>query len=202
VTHLDWKRRAAQVEPWAEGGRSRWRGQGQPLSFALCQAMRDVLTEEREADCWSRRARARLADLREEFGWLEPDRASVVMRVSAGLEWWTFAGGRTNAGLAHELGVLLGTTSSWDNLAIRCLGDYTLSKAAKAIADLQRRGAVGIEPVVDEAAMEGLKFSACLPAAMATEILRSRLTDQEGVRSLLSMPVQFVAATEGKNQGK
>ena len=38
VTHIDWKRRVAYVEPVESRERSRWLGSGQSMSFELCQA--------------------------------------------------------------------------------------------------------------------------------------------------------------------
>jgi ATP-dependent Lhr-like helicase len=56
VTHLDWKRRWAYVEPAEDVGRSRWRGGGQFLGFELCRAIRRVLTTDEGHLTWSRRA--------------------------------------------------------------------------------------------------------------------------------------------------
>ncbi len=42
TNHLDWNRRIAYVEPTEERGRSRWIGEGQFLSFRVCQAIRHV----------------------------------------------------------------------------------------------------------------------------------------------------------------
>ena len=43
TNHLDWKRRIAHVEPTEERGRSRWLGEGQFLSFRVCQSIRRLL---------------------------------------------------------------------------------------------------------------------------------------------------------------
>ncbi len=51
-----------------------------------------------------------------------------------------------------------------------------------------------MEPAVDEAALAGLKFSECLPAEMARAILRSRLVDAQGIRSILALPIRVVTA--------
>src|SRR5207249_2202653 len=117
-THLDWKRRQAYVEPSEEGGRSRWRGEGQPLSFALCQAIRDVIAGEGEQPPWSRRARQRIAEARPEYPWARPGCSSLVFAPKGEARWWTFAGGRANAGLAHGLSEVLGCRLTWDNFAV------------------------------------------------------------------------------------
>ena len=46
TNHLDWNRRIAYVEPADEQGRSRWIGEGQFLSFRVCQAIRHILAAE------------------------------------------------------------------------------------------------------------------------------------------------------------
>ena len=46
VTHLDWKRRRAHVEPAEDAGRSRWRGGGQLLGHDLCRPIREVLADD------------------------------------------------------------------------------------------------------------------------------------------------------------
>jgi ATP-dependent Lhr-like helicase len=53
LTHLDWKRRQAFVEPNEHGGRSRWWGQGQVLGHDLCQAIRDIVAGTGEDATWS-----------------------------------------------------------------------------------------------------------------------------------------------------
>ena len=56
VTHLDWKRRRAHVEPAEDEGRSRWRGEGQFLARELCGAIRRILAGDEVSPRWSRRA--------------------------------------------------------------------------------------------------------------------------------------------------
>lgn len=194
LTHLDWGRRVAQVEPSDEGGRSRWRGAGQPLSFALCQAVRETLAEDGTPACWSRRARSRLGEVRDEYDWLDGRTGSVLVADRAGLEWWTFAGGKANACLATGLGAVLDTTATWDNFAVRIAGEHTIEDAERGLAELRRRGAEAILPAVNEEAARGLKFSACLPGPLATGILQSRLADPEGIRAVLEQPVRLVSA--------
>ena len=43
VTHIDWQRKVAHVEVSQDQGRTRWKGQGQGLSFRLSQAIKAVL---------------------------------------------------------------------------------------------------------------------------------------------------------------
>ena len=64
VTHVDWDRRVACVKATTGKGRSRWIGQGIPLSFDLCRAIRRVLDEGTLEVRLSRRARTKLDEIR------------------------------------------------------------------------------------------------------------------------------------------
>jgi ATP-dependent Lhr-like helicase len=119
VTHLDWKRRRAYVEPAEDEGRSRWRGQGQYLSAKLCGAIRRLLAGDVVSPAWSRRAVAQLGEIRSDFVWLAGDDANVLYAAAGEAAWWTFAGGRANAALAHELGRRLGVRVGSDNFVIK-----------------------------------------------------------------------------------
>ena len=65
VNHIDWQRRVAYVEATAAEGKSRWQGEGQSLGYELCQTIKSVLTDEAEREHWSRRARERIAIIRD-----------------------------------------------------------------------------------------------------------------------------------------
>jgi ATP-dependent Lhr-like helicase len=192
LTHLDWRRRHAYVEPFEAGGRSRWRGEGQPLAFSLCQAIRQVLAVERDESPWSRRARQHVADIRAEYPWVHRDRSSLVMAGAGGATWWTFAGGRANAILAHELATNLGCRGTWDNFAIRLEGDLRANGVETAIETLRSVPAAALRPAVDERAVEGLKFAECLPPEQATAVVQTRLADPVGVAETLRQPVHVV----------
>lgn len=49
-----------------------------------------------------------------------------------------------------------------------------------------------MEPEVDEAALDGLKFSRCLPKDLALATLASRLRDEPAVGTLLGRPLRVV----------
>jgi ATP-dependent Lhr-like helicase len=50
-----------------------------------------------------------------------------------------------------------------------------------------------MEPLLDEAALEGLKFSECLPKEVALATLASRLRDEMAIRAVLSQPMRVVS---------
>jgi ATP-dependent Lhr-like helicase len=192
VTHLDWTRRIAHVEGTEETGRSRWRGTGPPLGFALCQAMRRLLVGEEVSPQWSRRAQARLAESREEYSWVRPEGPTLLSRPSSGVELWTFAGTRANAALAGELSRMCGGRVDHDALAITVERAEGLPSIERAVEELGLRDPSSMMPAIEEAALGGLKFSQCLPKELALATLASRLRDEPAVRAVLSQPMRVV----------
>jgi ATP-dependent Lhr-like helicase len=194
LTHLDWGRRVAHVEATDEAGRSRWRGSGPMLGFDLCQAIRRLLAGKRVSPRWSRRAQARMEELRDAHSWVQADGPSLLSRPD-GVEWWTFAGTRANATLAGELSRLCGGRADHDGLAVTIEGSKGLSEVTAAVRELGSRDPSSMTPLVAEDALEGLKFSQCLPKELALAMLASRLRDTSGIRSLFSQPLRSVSGT-------
>ena len=104
VNHIDWQRRIAYVEATDATGRTRWKGEGQGLGFRLSQAIKRILAVDENSERWSRRATERLAEIRQEFAWLQADSSVAVLAGSGEAEWWTFGGNRANATLARATG--------------------------------------------------------------------------------------------------
>jgi len=190
VKHLDWDARIAYVEPNPGDGKSRWPGDGQPLRTALCHAIRDVLVGDPVPATLSSRATAELARVREEFSWVERD-TTVVVRTAKDQAWWTFAGLLANASLRAELADLARPTARGDNLAIALEETATSATLDVRVAGL--RGASAYPPPVAPAAIDGLKFSRCLPQAIALKCLQARLTDTDGRAAALGERIRFVS---------
>ena len=103
TNHLDWKRRIAHVEPTEERGRSRWLGEGQFLSYRVCQSIRRLLAADANQPIWSQRATAQIDEIRTEYPWASADATSIVRHPNGEVRWWTFGGGIANALLADHL---------------------------------------------------------------------------------------------------
>ena len=76
--YIDWPRRTAYVEPTELRGRSQWLSAGQPLHFALCQAVARVLAREHAPVVFSKRALELMETLRDEYDWVEPGQTFLI----------------------------------------------------------------------------------------------------------------------------
>jgi ATP-dependent Lhr-like helicase len=193
VTHLDWGRRVVHVEASEETGRSRWRGAGPTLGFRLCQAMRRLLASDGVPSWWSRRTQSRVAEIRQEMPWVQGHGTTWLSGPDSGGEWWTFAGTRANATLAGELHRLSGARVDHDGLTVMVEGTDGVLDLENSVRSLRSRDAASMTPGVDETALDGLKFSRCLPRDLGLAILASRLKDVPAVQAVLAQPVRFVS---------
>jgi ATP-dependent Lhr-like helicase len=193
VTHLDWARKVAYVEATEDVGRSRWRGSGPTLGFRVCQAMRQLLAGVEDSPRWSRRAKSRLAELRDQYPWVHAEGPSLLSRPPAGAEWWTFAGTRANATLAGELSRLCAGRVDHDAFTVTVEGAENVAAVEDAVRRTAGMEVSAMEPAVEEAALDGLKFSTCLPKELALKTLASRLRDEPAVRALLRQPMRVVS---------
>ncbi len=189
TNHLDWKRRIAHVEAAEEQGRSRWLGEGQFLSYRVCQRIRRLLADDAGQPIWSRRAAAQINEIRTEYPWASADATSLVRHPGGEVRWWTFGGGVANTLLADFLRPKAEVRS--DNLSIRFTTSMKLNEVEELIGALS---ADRIEPVPAEDAIEGMKFSECLPPHVAAEVFRARFNDAEAVSSILAEPRRVVVA--------
>jgi ATP-dependent Lhr-like helicase len=187
TNYLDWKRRIAHVEPADERGRSRWLGEGQFLSFRVCQAIRRILATDSTEPSWSRRATAQIEEVRTECPWASLDSTSLVQHPSGEVHWWTFGGGVANTLLSQHL--VPGQNAKADNLSIRF---PTSLKLADAEALVGARLTEEIRHTPDEAAIENLKFSECLPRQIAGEVFVARFNEPEALATIRKEPRRVV----------
>jgi ATP-dependent Lhr-like helicase len=192
VNYIDWQRRAAYVEATDVQGRSRWKGERPGIGFQLCQAMQHLLATDDHRETWSQRARQQIEAVRAEFRWLDADGTVVVADQQGGAAWWTFAGMGANATLAHELAQATHSHIRHDSLSVTVEPPVSFNTLKQALAELRTRDVNLLQPVVDERAIEGLKFSECLPHDLALDMLRARLCDPAATSSALHKPLRLV----------
>jgi ATP-dependent Lhr-like helicase len=187
TNHLDWKRRIAHVESAGERGRSRWLGEGQFLSFRVCQAIRRILATDSTESFWSQRAAEKMEEARTECPWASQTSTSLVFHPSGEVHWWTFGGGIANTILSQHL-VPEGNAKA-DNLCIRFPASPRLTDDESLVGS---RLAQEIHFAPSEAAIDNLKFSECLPRPVAEEVFLARFNDTEAIARIRSEPRRVV----------
>ncbi len=189
VTHLDWVRKIAHVEPAQESGRSRWLGSSVPLSAKLCAAVREVVLSTEESPVWSRRANDRLAQVRQELLPCCGD-GSVIVRRGLSLEWWTFGGLVANQTVVQYLRSRIDLPFRTDNFCIRLPSDISIERLRRAIMDLRDAGSPPDWDLKDSAA-DFLKFGDLLPDALLREMILVRLADVPRAQEILRSPIMI-----------
>jgi ATP-dependent Lhr-like helicase len=198
VTFIDWKRRRAFVEPTDLTGTSKWSGMGQPLSYALTDAMRRVaLGADMPGVSLTKRATERLALARREIEPTVAEGSSLVLPHDSGqARWWTWAGGRANGVLAEALtsvgAGLVDELERYDNRYIKLRGDATPGAVREAVAQARKQfgdNLAGVQPSVSDDALKQLKFADLLPPDLASATLGQRAADHAGAAAALGRPV-------------
>ncbi len=192
VTHVDWSRKVAYVEATEEKGRSRWKGAGIGLGFRLSQSIKNLLATEDGRDWWSQRAHEQIAVFREGFAWLGAEGSAVVTDTEGETGWWTFAGNAANACLAPALSQASQSKVEFDSFTLWFEPHVSTRTIDQAIKSLQSQDVANFRASVDEAALDGLKFSECLPPELALDVLRARLQDIDATRNTVAQPIRLV----------
>ncbi|MFO0756706.1 MAG: DEAD/DEAH box helicase [Byssovorax sp.] len=189
VVHIDWERSLCEVRPARDGRAPRWTGEPRFLGYALCQAMRRILSDDAADPAWSRRCRTVLERVRNEHAFLRDGE----MLVEGGKEivLWTFAGGAANTLLSRMLERELGSRIVARNTSLTLSEDAGKSRVAvraclRAWARESRPDAEEARSLAPLAARTGLsKFEPCLPDAQLGELQMARTFDVEGARRAL-----------------
>ena len=82
-----------------------------------------------------------------------------------------------------------------NNLSIRLAGDSTSGELESALRDLRAAPAETLLPDVSTKALEGLKFTACLPEALAKHVLQMRMMDVAAVERVQAEPARYRTET-------
>ena len=138
VRDVDWERRVAWVEPSDEPGRSRWSGSGGALAFEVCQAVRDVLAGADGPAAATRRATARLAELRDEHWFVREGLTSAQNLPNQRTRWWTWSGGRANTELLSRLRSEGRHAVAFDDMSLTVAGLESGSALRNAVRQRQR----------------------------------------------------------------
>lgn len=197
VTHIDWKRRRAFVEPSDQRGRSRWSGDGRAYSFELSDAIRRLLLGSDPAGVeLSARARTRLEALRSEWSARVSADATHLVHDGKRLRWWTFAGAKANAVLSAALSAVVPTLledAGVTNLSISLRSDATAASVQAGLREAKASFGPGLETVVPDVnpnALRKLKFAELLPPELARETLGTRTAEPVSAALVATRRVQ------------
>ena len=192
VNYIDWQRKIAFVEPTDVLGRTRWPGSGLGLSYKICRAMQSILCRSDQSDRWSKRCKAEIERLRDDFSWLQADSTSLLLESGDRWSWWTFAGAKANATLAYYLAQDIKSTVSSDGFSLKFSEGVTSDQIQTAQQVLMQAGPADLRPVAHEKAIRGLKFSDCLSPRLADEVTSMRLRDDAAVASVLHEQIRVI----------
>ncbi len=190
VNYIDWQQKIAFVEPTDVLGKTRWPGSGLGLSYKICKAMQSILCRSDESDRWSKRCKAEIDRLRDDFSWLQGDSTSLLLESGDRWSWWTFAGAKANATLAYYLAQDLKSTVSSDGFSLKFSEGVTSDQIQAAQQVLMQASPADLRPVAHEKAIRGLKFSECLSPRLADKVTSMRLRDDAAVASVLREQVR------------
>ncbi|WP_029289168.1 DEAD/DEAH box helicase [Cellulomonas sp. HZM] len=178
VESVDWERHEVLVSEQPERAKVRWPSEPVVESFALARAQRDVLLGATPDVALSRRAVDRLATVREQLAATVDDSGIVLQRTNAETRLWTWAGWKANVTLIAALDV----DATADNAVIHLPADFPAASIRDTVVE-------GAQPFVAPEAVNGLKFSAALPLALATATLAERSTDVPGASDITTRPL-------------
>jgi ATP-dependent Lhr-like helicase len=183
VLHVDWTRRIVQVEPTDAPGVARWTGGGQPIGAHVARGIRSILCGVDPVGVEiSSRAKERLVSARTDRRWVQEGATTVVRDGTGKTIWWTFAGWKANLwlGAVAEKAGCRSTVKYIDDLTISLDPGADVARLWAALAEADP-GQLALAPWITSEAIDGLKFSECLPRQRAVELVARRLADPAAV---------------------
>lgn len=175
IASIDWKVRLVYVTPTQEKGRPMWLGQGESLSYELCQSIQNVLVED-ETPAWlTRRGTEALSNARDGHQFLRTN-ATGCMNTERGLEWHNYAGGHLNLAISQALATKLHAVTQSNDFGI------VIDRGAKAsfatiseqLLEMSKEALLSHVRASPQW-LANLKFSACLPERVAQRVFVERI---------------------------
>lgn len=201
VIDVDWSRGRCAVKPAPSGKAARWAGSARHLSYALCQAMREVLIDDGFDPEWSKRAETVMQQLRAEHEFVR-DGEELVNEGAEQITWHNFAGGAANVLLARLLEREVGgrVISRNTSLTFTKEGGKSIVGVRQAIAALRDADrpswgdALRFAP--DAAKSRVSKFQPCLPDELARDLVVRKTVDVGDARVALGLDAAVEEAHE------
>jgi hypothetical protein len=158
------------------------------LSPRICHAAEGVVAGAIPGCALSRRAAARLTEVRERLAFVDCRSLPIAAGNDGRIRVWHFAGGLASASLARALSPSGVYSAQWDDFSVSVRGTST-ERVAMAIAKIDPADAG--PPLPDDIAA-ALKFGVCLPKSIAATVLKARTADPDAIAEILSRPVRQV----------
>ncbi len=202
VNHIEWSRKVAYVEPTKDTGVARWAGGGRAISGRVAGMVRQILCDTSQPDYLSNRAWELLQVLREAHAGMQPDQTTLLLDPRSGYwTWLTHAGTRANKTLAAALRRVLHVPVKDDPFRIDIHSPSSVQEILEAFDALRSLPAEELLPEVNEEALQGLKFSDCLPPELGIRMLQARMSDPAGVQQCLQKEIQVMTPDAGQSPG-
>jgi hypothetical protein len=153
------------------------------MHLKLCQAIAEVLGGAESAVNLSKRAHAQLQKARADHPWVEKGSTALIRRHSGAVEWWNFAGRLLNAALAGHFR-RLGMEAWCDQVQVVFPVNADLRAIRSAIQHLLSDAAPISAIPPEQHGLPELKFSACVPNHLLTQMRASRMDPSSALEVL------------------
>ena len=138
----------------------------------------------------SKRGEEQLAQTRSEFPWLTGESTHLVRSSNDRLLWWTFAGLFANSAIAEAVRVQNIQVGKVDNFVIALDADTPRELLDIALKEVCALDGTSLRSPVSNRAVSEMKFSECLPPALAVKVLSERMTDAPAIVKTLGRVVK------------
>lgn len=195
TTYVDWPRKKAFVEPSEARGKSQWVSDAQPLRYELCRAIADVLVSEVVPDGLSLRAQGLLADLRDQYGWIESGKTTLILQADGNATWWNFAGKLLNSAIKDVLSDQADKITA-DNESLEFRHVYSTETLINKIRMILAGNAEHLAVLLDENFVQELKFSECLSQKEIDRELSQRYSVDRDFELFRVMPMAVLVVKD------
>ncbi|MGP5566168.1 DEAD/DEAH box helicase [Pseudomonas helleri] len=195
TTYVDWPRKKAFVEPSEARGKSQWVSDAQPLRYELCRAIADVLVSEVVPDGLSLRAQGLLADLRDQYGWIESGKTTMILQADGNATWWNFAGKLLNSAIKDVLSDQADKITA-DNESLEFRHVYSTETLINKIRMILAGNAEHLAVLLDENFVQELKFSECLSQKEIDRELSQRYSVDRDFELFRVMPMAVLVVKD------
>ena len=186
IRDIDFGGRKMFVSPSKERGRARWHGKGRGTSFELSQEVREVLISGVSSNRWSNRCSDQMTSLRDEYLARGVESTNCIYdQVEDHMIWWTFAGRFINETFVSLLEREAGIEGKFDDYSLRFPRETDGARVKETVREAMTNPEVLRQLPISKEWLDGLKFSDCLPEALAAAAARGRVQVSEDVLEAL-----------------